>query len=316
MNDENESGFALVAVIWIATLLAVVAFIFTAAVRAHIRSAAASIATAEAEAAAEAGISIAVLDIVQSARSGRVGRVAVNGEAIACRLPAGDAISIRVRDEAGRVDLNAASPALLAALFAGAGLAPEEAATRAQAIADFRDADDVGAEGRPEREAYTAAGLAHGPKNAPFAATEELSRVIGFDAETVRRLRPFVTVHSEQDGVDPTAAPDGLADVLARGARAMSTEGLEPAAETAVIPAHFRAASARRAFGIESEAVTGRGARFVRVAVVSLAAGRGGELLPGESRPRRPSSEPAYRLWRWQRGESFATGSIADAPPC
>ena len=111
-----ESGFALVAVMLITTLLAVVAFTFTASVRAYIRTAESGVAAAEAEALADAGANLGILRLVREGPS----RAATAAADFACGLPDGSRIAVRTRDEAGKVDLNAGKNQLLLALFTGA----------------------------------------------------------------------------------------------------------------------------------------------------------------------------------------------------
>ena len=64
---RGDEGFALVSVIAITTLLAVVAFIFTASVRSFIRSAESDLATAEAEALGDAGVNLVLLTLIAPA---------------------------------------------------------------------------------------------------------------------------------------------------------------------------------------------------------------------------------------------------------
>jgi general secretion pathway protein K len=83
-------------------------------------------------------------------------------------------VHLSIQDEATKIDLNRAPEARLAALFGSVGVEPGEAQSLAAAIADFRDADDFVRPGGAEEAEYRAAGLAWGPKNAPFQAVEEL----------------------------------------------------------------------------------------------------------------------------------------------
>jgi general secretion pathway protein K len=99
------------------------------------------------------------------------------------------AVAIAVTDVGGLVDLNAASASLLEWLLRGLGVAPDKAVALAAAIVDFRDEDDVPAVNGAESAAYHAAGLAHGPKNAPFETLTELDQVLGMDLALLNRLR-------------------------------------------------------------------------------------------------------------------------------
>ncbi|MGQ0672217.1 MAG: general secretion pathway protein GspK [Hyphomicrobium sp.] len=316
---RRDRGFALVAVIWIATLLAVVAFIFTTAVRSYIRNASADLATAEAEALAEAGVNLAILDLSGS-RFGQQPRFPADGQTRPCRLPTGAAVTIAIRDEAGKIDLNTAGDGLIEALLVGLGSSAEDAQRRVAALADYRDDDDDRRQGGAEARDYRDAGLAASPKNAPLDSIEDLAGVLGFDSETVRRVRSFVTVHSGLDGLDPAFVTAELTTLLAAGSRGSDDENTEIFSDLSQsLPARFTSVSAKEFYGIRSEVNTDRGARFVREAVVSLGVRPAADRLPGESRSRSGGATPTYRIWRWHRGESvlnFAPQTFGILPPC
>ena len=170
-----------------------------------------------------------------------------------------------------------------------------------------------------ERDEYAAAGLAHGPKNAPFEAIEELAGVIGFNADMVRRIRPFVTVHSEQEGVDPAAVSPGLAELLARGVRDSGLESSGFSGSTRALPAQFLTASAKRHYGIIADVQTPRGARFIREAVVQRVDATPGPRARAADRGGTHALGLPYRIWRWRRGDAAAgtaPDAGADVPPC
>ena len=310
-----DGGFALIAAIWMATLLAVVASVFTSSVRSYISDHSAARATAEAEMLAEAGVNLAVLDLVQSGPHGTVRRFPIDGSAVACQLPGSGILAIRVRDEAGKVDLNAATDPLLKALLTGAGLTPTAVSTKIEAIADYKDGDTSRRLNGAEADEYLAAGRLIGPKNAPFDAIEELSDVFGFNSELYNQLRPHVTLYSGQDGVDPAVASRELLTLLTRGAgdSAFDTPSLLEstfASSALILPPQFTTVSTKRAFSIEVEARTERGAHFVREAIVSLIDRTQRQPILAEGGfSARPQS--SYRIWRWRRGD----GSTDISPP-
>ena len=314
----GERGFALVVVIAITTLLAVVAFVFTASVRSTIRSAHADLAAAEAESLAEAGITLALLDLTASRRDDGHRRFPIDGSARTCRLPEGDLVSVRVRDEAGRIDLNVGRDELLRALFIGLGLSAPEAEAKVDAIGDYKDSDDGKRLSGAELNDYLDAGRPAGPKNAPFASVDELSRVIGFDSNLVAKILPHVTIHSGQEGIDPDAASTELLSLLAAGAKdeGAGLDTLDLSGNSS-LPPQFTTASVKRTFGIEADVRTTRGARFIREAIVGLFEKRQNRQEPpiGLSFDERPG--PSYRLWRWKRGEIGTNEpAAAEPPPC
>ena len=83
-------------------------------------------------------------------------------------------------------------------------------AGRIDAIADFRDKDDLERLNGAEDSAYSAAGRDYGPKNARFETVDELRRVLGVTPDIYRPLAPLVTVHSGRRGINPVTAPHAL----------------------------------------------------------------------------------------------------------
>ncbi len=305
-----ERGFVLLVVLSALGLLALVAASFAQIARTHVKAAAAAGESARAEAFADAGVQLAILDLVAARESQAPSRrFPLNAAPVACSLAEGATLTITIQDEAGKVDLNIANEPLLRALILGAGAEAGEAV--ADAILDFRDADDDRRPAGAERAQYLAAGRTYGPKNAPFLAIEELATVLGMSQADLDRLRPFVTVYSGQPAIDVAVAPGALVDLIARGIERGSMGGLPPSralgpGRGAPLPAEFLSASTRRAFSVQSEARTVLGSVFVREAVVEFTSTRA----------------EAFVLRRWHRG-TVARGrhpqgesTQGGVPPC
>jgi general secretion pathway protein K len=313
-----EEGFALVAVILLCLLMSIVAYVFTSAVRSHLRNAAAQVGAAEAEAAADAGVNLAVLDLLRAGQDDSLRRFAIDGRTAVCSLSQGQQLAIRIRDEAGRIDLNAAREELIRSFLAGLGIASSDIEPLLAALADFKDRDQERRLNGAEAEDYSAAGLPGRPKNAPLDVFEELGRVRGVDGALLSRIRPFVTVFSGIDGVDPGVAPPELGQILSRGLAETDLSSIAlGSAET--VPPQFSAASLKNTFSIDVEAVTSGGARFVREAVVTLNAGpQVRRSIAGQNGVTAPGG-PVVRFWRWRRGDTvFAAGLTPTQarPPC
>lgn len=315
-HHQDEAGFALVAVMFISILLSAVALIFTAAVRSTLRSTATNVEVAKAEALAEAGINLALLNLLTQGSELEPRRP----EQLACALPTGGTVAVRIRDEAGKVDLNMANEELLAALIAGADMPAGKARSLAAALLDFRDEDNDRRESGAETEDYIASGSSSRPKNGPFETIDELWQVIGFGDQLARRLRPYVTIHSEQDGVDPEAASPKLRAMLSRGAKGTSETFIGPAGGGQdALPEAFRTASVQHAFNIIADARTATGARFAREATVRLLTASPRSRRNGE--PSAPAVKLPIRVLLWRRvetlsaedGDAPGTGSMA---PC
>ena len=160
-------------------------------------------------------------------------------------------VHISIRDEFSKVNLNAAPEVLLASLFSSVGVDPAKAQSLADAIADFRDADDLPRLRGAEEAQYRAAGLAWGPKNAPFETIEELQQVLGMTAQIYKQIIPDLTIHS-WGTVNPTLASDRVTAVLRR-------VGFRNFAKSQGI-----------AYSIRAEAKSSSGATFVREATVQV----------------------------------------------
>ena len=198
-----QRGIALVLVIWLATLLTVVAASFAFSARTDALVIRNSISMARAESAADAGVVRAVWESYridnsteQWRRDGAPHEMAFD-EAI---------VRVEMRDESARIDINTASDALLRGLMVSIGLTDEEATRLVDAIADWRDPDSLKRPLGAEESDYQAAGLTYRPANAPFQAIEEIQLVLGMRPDIFRRLSPMITVYSRQAGVATPAA--------------------------------------------------------------------------------------------------------------
>ena len=233
--------------------------------------------------------------------------VAVDGSERACRIASLGKVRIAIESETGKVDLNNASDALLTRLLEGVGAKGPNAASLANKIADFRDADGLRRLNGAEADDYRRAGLPGGPKDAPFVAVEELGQVLGVDAELAARLRPYVTVYSSSTGIDPRLASADLVRILT------SRFGDRPSAlpaDASALPQAFLSLTAPNVFLIRSAAETPAGAHFVREAMVEIKDARLQKIA----------------ILRWYRGEgadaakqqkpTTAASNPAPLPPC
>ena len=221
--EARDRGFILIVVISALGVLALVAASFAQITSSHVRTAASAVQSAGAEALADAGVQLAILDLVagQPADASRR-RFALDGTAQACEADGGGVLVISVQDEAGKVDVNAADERLLRALFTALEIPASAAA--ADAVLDFRDADGDRRPQGAERADYQSAGRPQGPKNAPLNVVDELEQVLGLSAADVASLRPHVTVYSGQSGIAPSLASASL-DLAAVAPRRVELAG-------------------------------------------------------------------------------------------
>jgi len=286
---DHDRGFALVAVLWIAGLLAVMTAALSVSVRTHVRVVANIAESAKAEALADAGAALAVLDLVAARGSTEHRRrFAADGQPVGCSIPGEGVLTIAVSDEAAKIDVNSAGTPLLRALLAGLGVPPEKSAQLAEAIFDFRDADDDRKPNGAESAEYRAAGLSWMPKNGPLQSLEELGQVYGVTPELLARMKPYLSVYSGLEGVDASIAKTDLIALLRLGIERSggSLGGLAEFDESIALPSIFVTASPQRFFGVHVEARSSAGAVFLREAVFDAGS----------------RQSPDHRFLRWTRG--------------
>jgi general secretion pathway protein K len=273
----STRGIALISVLWIATLLAVMAASFVSTSRTEARLARNQLENAKAQALADAGVQRAALGLLELEPE-RVWRP--DGRVYGFALGEGE-VEVRVRDEDGKIDLNEGPIELLAGLLRALELEPEAAQALAERIGDFRDPDEDASPLGAEDPAYLAAGLSEGAADRPFVSEAELVRVLGMTEALYRRVRPHVTVHSGTDGVDPTRATrpvlealPGITPAVVERLFGAEQDGDPLAAvedDTVLAQIDLYWLPSREAvFTVRSEARTAGGGRFVREAVIEL----------------------------------------------
>jgi general secretion pathway protein K len=198
-----QRGIALVIVLWTIALLSVMAAGFAMSMRTQTRLTHNQVASAQAKAVAEAGVQRAILEFLKPDQE-QLWKA--DGSYQRWDL-AGAAAYVSVLDESGKVDLNTAQDELLRGLLRVVGVEDEALDTVVDSIQDWKDPDDLQRANGAEQVQYEGAGLRYGPKNAPFESVEELQQVLHVTPALYRRLYPFVTVHSQQPGINPLVAP-------------------------------------------------------------------------------------------------------------
>jgi general secretion pathway protein K len=190
---DRQAGAALLLVLWLVVLLTGVIAVFALGARTEGLQGRTLARGAAARYAAEAGIEVAAYHLQNpdgDARWVPDGRPIEFGYA-------GQRVRVRVVDESAKVDLNIATPDLLAALMQALGVDFERSRRIAGAIADWRDGDDLlNPEGGAEDPQYAAAKLPYGAKDRPFETLSELRLVLGMDPVLFEKMRPYVTLYS------------------------------------------------------------------------------------------------------------------------
>lgn len=257
---------ALVAVLWIVGLLGALAAAVGSAGRTHANLSFGAVEMAKARAAADAGIHQALFGLL----TGDAERSWPNGGELAYRVALDEEhVNVRVADEDGKIDLNAASRALLISLLHHAGLDETDAARLTDHIDRYRQNSASG------QQAHRA-----------FQYVDELRRISGMSEPLFRRLRPDLTVHSGANGIDPkraslvalratiqaaSASNPGINASSGHNAQAIAFDRPE---SLATHLGELALPSRNLMFSIRASGVSRGGARFVREAIVALDGGR------------------------------------------
>lgn len=289
----GHRGVALVVVLWTLLLLSLIAAGFIAVTRTEVRLARNALDNARAEALADAGVYRGVQELLRlpNDRQWRADGTVYRFE------DEGGVVRISIQDEGGKIDLNQGRDAHLKALFLLAGIDEPSADALVDAIADFRDEDDLRRLNGAEDPDYPADGLAHGAKDRPFEAVDELRQVKGMTHALFEQVAPYLTVYSERQQIDlmtaprqvllavPGIGPGEVEELLTVRARTVGPIPREPLPLPVVERKTF-AMSENPPYTIRAEAKTGNGAAFVREAVVHPTRG----------------AVPAFRFLAWRQG--------------
>ncbi|CAL1241197.1 general secretion pathway protein GspK [Candidatus Methylocalor cossyra] len=209
----RQAGLALVLVLWVLALMTIMAGSYSlstqreAALLSHAHERARGVALAE------GGIHYAMLmlslpDIQKRWRA--------DGTEYLWEVE-GARVRIRIFDESGKIDLNAAQEPTLRTVIQRLVHDEDKAAALADAILDWRDSDDLKRMHGAEAEEYRAAGALQKPQNRNFLVLEELRGVLGVTPELYRALAPWFTLYTGQDGLNPAKAPREILLTLTQG---------------------------------------------------------------------------------------------------
>lgn len=278
-----QRGVALLVVLWACTLLAILLGGYAVLARSEGMQASYQFQQTQAHYAAEAGVMRAVYALLAP---NMADHWIADGRSYPFRFD-GAMVAVTITDEAGKVDLNAASPTVLSNLFHAAGADPAHAAALAQAVVDWRSFLLTPEQGTQRRAAYLAAGRDYGPRNGPFASIEELQMVLGMDPALYAAVAPDVTIWSGRPSPDPATAPL-LALASLPGMDVQHANQMLAARYAAPTPTGLVVGNAGTD-SIRSEAVLADGTRAVLRATIRL-------------RGVQPGSQP-YVVLRWQEGD-------------
>jgi general secretion pathway protein K len=256
----NHAGFALLAVIWglgLITLLGM-AVIVGARYRTKVTSSVASVAAAAA--AAESAINLGITATLITTPHQNV------KFPLRCRMPGGERVLVTVEEETGKVDLNTATPAVLARLFTALTRDQSIGTRVAERIMAFRDPGRDQANDTAVRPANNKSDEA---RKARFLTILQLDQIDGIPPHLFRTALRFVTVRSGRPEPDGDVASPVLREFFNLDQQPAGPSRGPPAIGSVTIRADVRAPD---------------GARFIREALVSLGAENGRPFVVREWR--------------------------------
>ncbi len=209
----RQRGLALILVLWVVTLMTIMAGSYALSTQREASLLSHAHERAKAVALADGGIHYAMMmlmlpDIKQRWRGDGTEYAWGREEA---------RVRIRIHDEGGKIDLNAAQEITLRAVLNFVVRNDERATQLADAILDWRDVDDLKRMHGAESAEYREAGLKQMPQNRNFLVMEELRGVLGITPELYRSLQPWFTLYTGQDGLNPAKASREVLLALAGG---------------------------------------------------------------------------------------------------
>lgn len=193
----RQKGFALVLVLWVLSLLTIMAGSFALGMRRETSIITGIRNNAQALAVAESGIAMAEMMLLIPDQNKRW-----RADGSIYEINSADAkVRVRLLSEAGKIDINKADQTVLQGLMSFAPVDEEQQSRLVSAIIDWRDQDDLVQLNGAEKKEYQAAGLNYQPRNKPFQSIEELQLVLGMNESVFLWIEPLVTVFSGQSQV-------------------------------------------------------------------------------------------------------------------
>ncbi len=211
---QREAGYATVAAVAGIAVFALMALTLIEASQSEVGTIAAEAGQARAAAAADAGFALALDGLLVKDRANRW---SLDGRTRELRF--GDArLQLWVEDERGKVPLNLLDEQTAARLVEAAGLGTgEPARIAAESLLDWTDEDEEPRRTGAESDYYRAHGIR--PPNGALQSVDELSQIRGFDAATIKRMRPYVTVHFGGGSFEARFAHPAAIGVMLDGGR-------------------------------------------------------------------------------------------------
>ncbi|MFM9827772.1 MAG: hypothetical protein ACKVOB_03380 [Sphingomonas sp.] len=198
---RDEAGYALIAAVASIAFFALVSLMMIEATRGTVMVAGAELSRARLLAAADAGVAIALQDLMQP---NPISKVPINGSA---RELTYDRYLLRVAvdDERGKIALNQLNKQQVEVMFSGFGVQGAALEEAVDGFLDWRDEDDSPRARGAEDGEYAARGIV--ARNGPLKTVGELALIHGVGPALAARMAPVVTLNFGLRGeFDPRTA--------------------------------------------------------------------------------------------------------------
>ena len=211
-NAGGSTGLVLIGELWALAFLALLSLPVISLSRESLYTAHNAAARVQARWRAEAAINRALFEFLQHRAQSTW---PIDGTTLALSVAGGEVV-LAIEDELGKIDLNAASPDLLANLFQAAGAETADAQKLAAVVVAWR----TPRKGGPAPAADLAAGGDDSPavRHGWFDSIDELLQVEGITPALFAKVRDSLTVFSPRGFVDRATASPLTRAALAGGA--------------------------------------------------------------------------------------------------
>lgn len=215
--STNQSGIALLTVLWVLTVLMVIIFSFSYLARTETLSTLSFKDGIEKRFLAEAGVERGILELFY--RKENLTKVLpedqavwkVDGSLYSGKVGDGN-YSVKILDESGKLDINLAPELLLRNLLGTLGLEGTTLDTIVDSIQDWKDKDDLHRLNGAESDYYQSLPNPYKAKNSAFETLEELLSIKGVTREILygergkKGLIDLLTVYGKTDKVNINTA--------------------------------------------------------------------------------------------------------------
>lgn len=207
----KQRGVALILVLWVLSILTLMASSFTLTMRRETASLSHSKENAQAIERAKSGFALAQAMLLSEEETKRW---RVDGSIY--EIETNDSVTrIRILSETGKIDLNSAPQKLLHHVLQFSPLETQAQLELENAILDWRDEDENTRPFGAEKAEYKAAKLSYAPRNKPFRSFEELQMLKGMTAEVLAWMQPIFTIYAAgQTQVEVDVASREVLNVL------------------------------------------------------------------------------------------------------